>query len=365
MAIIIFLIILAVLIFVHELGHFIVAKRSGIRVDEFAIGFPPKLFSWQKGETRYVLNLIPFGGYVKIFGENPDEESIAGPDSPRSFVNKPKTTQIAVLIAGIVFNILFAWLLISVGFMTGLPSAADSTSSTQVENPRLVITSVAPSSPAERAGILPGDEIQSLKTADQSLTTLTPEGVQDFISSAQEKEITATLVRDNETKTISLRAKEGIVSDRPAVGISMGLIGTVKLPPHKALYEGAKFTATMTKAIAKGLGTLIGQAFTGKAQFSQITGPVGIVGLVGDASHFGFAYLLSFTAFISINLAVINLIPFPALDGGRILFVLIEAIKGSPIRPKVANTFNLVGFALLMLLMIVVTFHDMLNSFYK
>jgi len=120
MSVIIFLIALTVLVFVHELGHFLVAKWAGIRVDEFAIGFPPRLFSWQRGETRYSINLLPFGGFVKIFGENPDEASISGPDSTRSFVNKHRGLQAAVLVAGVAANVIFAWLLISISLMLGL-----------------------------------------------------------------------------------------------------------------------------------------------------------------------------------------------------------------------------------------------------
>src|SRR5438045_5628428 len=119
-SILLFLVVLAILIFVHELGHFVVAKLSGIRVDEIALGFPPRLWSFRQGETQYSVNLIPFGGYVKIFGEDPDVESISGPDSSRSFVNKPKYTQAIVLVAGVTFNVLFAWLLFSGSLMSGL-----------------------------------------------------------------------------------------------------------------------------------------------------------------------------------------------------------------------------------------------------
>jgi regulator of sigma E protease len=138
----------------------------------------------------------------------------------------------------------------------------------------------------------------------------------------------------------------------------MGMIGTLKLPPHLAFWEGTKTTLNLTRAVILGLGTFIAQAFTGKADFSQITGPVGIVGLVGDASQLGFIFLIQFTAFISINLAVINLIPFPALDGGRLLITFIEVLKGSRINPRIVNSLNFFGFLFLIVLMVLVTVND-------
>src|SRR3989344_9573578 len=161
MTIIIFLIVLAVLIFVHELGHFLIARACGIRVDAFALGFGPKIFSKKVGETTYFLNLIPFGGYVKIFGENPDDESINGEDKARSFVHKPKWQQISVLISGILFNFIFAWLLIVIAFSTGVPASLESYPEykDQMKNPHIAITYVNAGSPAEKAGLKAGDEI--------------------------------------------------------------------------------------------------------------------------------------------------------------------------------------------------------------
>lgn len=149
----------------------------------------------------------------------------------------------------------------------------------------------------------------------------------------------------------------------PMIGISMDVIGKVSLPIHKSIWEGFKLTWDLSVATTQGFYNLIKGAFTGESNLASVTGPIGIIGIVGDAAEFGFIYLLSFTALISINLAIINLIPFPALDGGRLLFLLIEKIKGSPIKPKIANIMNSVGFALLMILMVVVTFHDIIKLF--
>lgn len=364
MNIIIFLVILLILVVSHEFGHFIVAKKNGIRVDEFAFGFPPRITSIKKGETRYSFNMLPLGGYVKIFGENPNEESINGPDSSRSFVNKPRYVQAFVLVAGVVMNFLVAWLLFSVGFMTGLPSSVDSVPSGEaVKNAQLAVTSVMPGSPAEIAGLKIGDRINHLSVKKDSTDIPSATSLQYFIRKYPKDEITFSYTRGKEVLETKIIPKENIIGSEPGIGIGMDMVGTLKLPIHKALWEGLKLSSHLVVATVQGFYTLIHDAIIGKANLSSISGPVGIVGMVGTASSFGFIYLLSFTALISINLAVINLLPFPALDGGRLLFLLIEKIKGSRINPKVGNTINLIGFSLLMILMVIITYHDILKLF--
>ncbi len=361
MFIILFLAILAVLILVHEFGHFIVAKRLGIRVDEFGLGFPPRLFGVKRGETTYSINWIPFGGFVKIFGEDPDETSISGPDAARSFVNKPRLAQAAVLVAGIAFNLLFAWALLSVGYMSGMPAALGSETVGTVTNVEVAITAVEPGTPAATAGFLPGDRIETLEAEGKVITAESIEAVQEFIVQVGAAPITIGLVRDGKTEEVTVTPREGIVPDRLAIGIAMDAIGVVRLPVHLALYHGALTTGDLFVQTIVGFGTLLSDTFRGQADLSQISGPVGIAVFVGDAAAFGFIYLVRFVAFISINLAVINLLPFPALDGGRLLFVLIEAIKRSPIKPTVANTVNAIGFIILLGLMLFVTYGDIVR----
>lgn len=362
MSIILFIIILALLILSHEFGHFIVAKKFGIRVDEFGFGFPPKLFSVKKGETEYSFNALPFGGFVRIFGERPDDESISGPDSARSFINKPKRVQAAVLLAGVFFNILLAWFLLSIGFVVGLPSSLDGEPrGARITSPALMITSVLPDSPAEAAGLEIGDKVLSLSALEEELIGPTPEEVQGFISRYPAEEITVFYERGKEKGSVVVVPREGVLEEKPAVGIAMDMIGILRLPVHLAVIEGAKATVSMTGATAVALTLFLKDAILGQADFAAIAGPVGIVNIAGDAFKMGFVYLLLFTALISINLAIINLIPFPALDGGRLLFLLIEKIKGSPIRPKIANVLNTVGFLLLIFLILLVTYHDIVK----
>lgn len=360
MSIILFIIILGTLVLVHELGHFIAAKRSRIRVDEFGIGFPPRLFSKQYGETRYSINLFPLGGFVKIFGENPDAESIEGKDSARSIIHKPKYIQAWVIVAGIVFNLLFAWLVLSFGFMVGMPySVDDSQYASRVQNPVLMITQVMPKSPADLAGLKSGDVISTLSAGKALLKNPGVKETQDFVDSHEQ--ITITYSRGSETKSVVAHSIAGIVGSRRAIGISLDMTGVLKLPPLQAFVMGITTTVSLTGETIKGMYDFFRNIFIGKANFSQITGPVGIVGVVRDASALGFVHLVTLMALISINLAVINLLPFPALDGGRLFFLLIETVKRSPIKTEVANAINGIGFALLIALMIFVTYHDIVK----
>jgi regulator of sigma E protease len=379
MSIIIFIIILLVLVLVHEFGHFFTAKRFGIRVDEFGFGFPPKLFSFKKGETEYSFNLLPLGGFVKIFGESFDEADFVEvgfldkertPEeielAKRSFVNKPKWKQAIVLFAGIFANFLLAWLLFSIGFMSGLPTSVGSeVAGYKLQDVNLVVVSVLMKSPAENAGLKIGDKIVNIRSGDNFTTYVSPETVKSFVVGSGGKEIDIGYLRGKnpEINLAKVIPVASAVDGKPAIGISMDEIGTAKLSFFTALWQGLRLDWFMTKNTAVGLYTLISEAIRGKGSFAGVTGPVGMVGIVGDAYQFGFVYLMSFAALISINLAIINLLPFPALDGGRLFFLLIEKIKGSRINPKVANAMNMIGFYLLIFLMLVITYHDVVKLF--
>lgn len=363
MYIILFFVILAILVLVHEFGHFYAAKKSGVRVDEFGLGFPPRLWGKTWKGTLYSLNAIPFGGFVKIFGENPDDDSISGPDSNRSFVNIAKWKQVLILAAGVIMNIVLAWLLFSVGFMSGMTMGVSDANDTYITNKHVIVLDALPNSPARTAGLLSGDEILAFSVSGATTTATTVEAVQDAIRESQGKTIAFEVQRIDGNKYVEVVPEKGVLGDMYAIGISMDVVGNVRLPFFKAFWEGAKLTGVMFISIVQGLYGLIADAVTGQADISQVSGPVGIARLVGDASNLGFVYLLSFTAFISLNLAVLNLVPFPALDGGRILFVLVEAISRRSISPKIANTVNAIGFGILLLFMLFVTYKDIVKLF--
>ncbi|MDO8482669.1 MAG: site-2 protease family protein [bacterium] len=366
MNIIIFLCILAILVLVHEFGHFIVAKKSGVRVDEFGLGFPPRIFGKKFGETVYSLNLLPFGGFVKIFGEN--AESLETPEgvvenSSRSLMHKNRAIQAAVMVAGVTMNVFFAWLIISLGLVFGLPSAVESGNAHNISNARVVITNVLPDSPAKKAGLAAGDAIIEIGTAESKIdANLTPENISAVITKSTEP-LTIVYTRGDKTSETTLTPVEGIISGKPAVGISMDIVGILKLPIHEALWEGGVRTIQLFKIVSVNIFYFLSDAILGRANLSEVAGPIGMVALVGDARELGFAYLIFFTALLSINLAVINLIPFPALDGGRLVMIAIEAVKRSPLNPKFIQGINLAGFALLIILMLVVTGSDIIKLF--
>lgn len=363
MSIVLFFVILLLLVLAHEFGHFIVAKKAGIRVDEFAFGFPPKLFGKKFGETTYSFNALPLGGYVKIYGENPDD--VHEHDKKRSFIGKPRIIQALVIVAGIVFNLLLAWMLLTAVLMIGIAAPVDESNSANVKAPQVMITGVHEGSPAEASGLLAGDVVTHLSDGRDNIDVTVPDHISDFVGVREGRPITVTYQRKDKTTEVTLVPVSGLASNGAAIGIYTDLVGTLQLPLHKALWEGGIKTYQYTEMTAVGIYTFLFGAITGQGDFSQVTGPVGIVNAVGDAANVGFANLLLFTALISINLAVINVIPFPALDGGRLLFVVIEAIMQKQIKPAVANALNIGGFALLMLLMLIVTYHDISKLFIK
>ncbi len=355
---------------VHEWGHFFTAKRFGIRVDEFGFGFPPKMMTlFKKGETEYTLNWLPIGGFVKIFGENPDDENTNGPDKDRSFVHKPKWQQAIVLFAGIFMNFVLAWVLFSFGLMSGLPmSSSNAPEGVTLEDSHLVIVSVMPESPAEIAGLTSGDKITQIgipysSNLADNIFNPKPEDVMRIVKENPTDDFMVTLLRGEEEKVFTLKPKQDTETGRALLGVSMDEIGIAKIAPLPAFWEGLKMTWFVTEGTAVGLFSLIVDGIQGNGNLDSVAGPVGMVGIVGDAYKFGFAYLLSFAALISVNLAIINLIPFPALDGGRLFFLLIETVKGSRINPKFTNTANIIGFAILILLMLFVTYHDIVKLF--
>ncbi len=372
MTIIIFLIILGLLVLSHEFGHFYVAKKSGARVDEFGFGFPPRIWSRKYGETTYSLNLIPFGGFVKIYGEDPDEESLTGRDRKRAMSAQSKWRQALVLVAGVTANLILAWLLLIIAFATtGLPTRLDSVpTGYTLENPQVTIVHVEPKSPAALGGLMAGDQIVHLRTIEGRLTDPSVGQVQEYIKSHADSEIVVGYIRNHGPSIkptiaeVAVRPMKNEASGQAVIGVGLDTIGQLHLPIHRSILAGTQSTWHLLSGTVIGLGTLVADLFGGKSgTLDQVTGPIGLVGLVGDASAMGFGYLLLFTALISINLAVLNLLPIPALDGGRLLFLLIERIKGRPITPKIANAVNMGGFIALMALMLLVTYSDIIKFF--
>lgn len=367
MSVFLFFVILVSLIVVHELGHFLAAKIFGIRVDEFGIGFPPRLFGRTWGETAYTINLLPFGGFVKIFGEDGQTPGETEEMANRSFMRKPRYIQAAVLVAGVGMNIIAAWLILSVGYMIGLPS--DETSArVPLTEMHATIVDIAPNSPAHAQGILPGDQVKSISTVSGARVEGSEgaDAVRTFIGVHGEENLSLVLENAGVERTVQAQPSVDVVgadAGKRALGIALVNVGIEKLPVHVALFAGAVLTKDLTIATAVGLWDFAKGIFEGKADFSAVSGPVGIVGVVGEASHIGIAAVLMLAAVISINLAIINLLPFPSLDGGRLFIVGIEALRRKAIPQNLALALNAGGFAVLILLMLIVTYHDIAKLF--
>lgn len=367
MTFLIFFIIIAVLILSHEFGHFLAAKLTNTKVEEFGLGFPPKIFWLKKGETVYSFNLFPIGGFVKILGEDgaPAEKEIgfSGSDaaSPsRNFSFKSATVQALIVSAGVLFNLILAWLFISISLNLGTFQQIDDNLPAPTAN--VMIVEVQKDSPAESVGLMPGDIITKLKVGDQVSDSEQPtkmSGVQNFININRGEKIEITYKRGEALFSSSVKLKDVEAKDG-ALGIAMARIAVAKEPWHLAIWKGLKQTAFLTGAVAAGIFYFLIGLFKGVG-FEQIAGPIGIFNIVGQTTRFGFVHLIQLTAILSINLAIINFFPFPALDGGRLIFILIEKLKGSPINYKVINLIHSVGFALLIFLMLLVTYQDILR----
>ena len=353
LTIVVFGIILGLLVFVHELGHFLMAKRAGMRVDEFGFGFPPRLIGFKRGETIYSINWIPLGGFVKIAGEDGSHE-----DDPRSFGAKGFWARFGTLIAGVTMNVILAWVLVSIGFGVGLPAVVEEGQEipphATLRNVSVGILEVQVGSPAEAAGLKAGDTIfeinhQSVSTIDQVLD-LTRQNV------GKETEFGIKRGSDSMEKMITPRVNppEG----QGPIGIAPGLIGYLSYPWYEAPVKGAQQTWNFLYLTVTTFAGIIGRMLTGHNAGVALSGPVGIAVLTRDYTQLGIIYLLQFTAILSINLAVINVLPFPALDGGRLLFLVIEKIRGKKMNPRAEMWANTIGFSLLLLLMAVITFKD-------
>lgn len=352
--ILIFLIILGVIVFVHELGHFTVAKLFGVRVDEFGLGFPPKIIGKKIGETEYTLNWIPLGGFVKIVGEDGDHR-----DDPRSFGSKKIWQRILILSAGVIMNFLLAVALFSVILIAQFPQDVTGLSSSQlpenIKEAYVQINGVVEDSPASEAGLTPLDKVLSINGEKVS-------DVEDFeaITSANKgKNVTFEIERGDEKIEQTVFVREN--HPEGAVGVSLSSIIVADYSILGALKDGFMGAVNMSIMIVESFYQLIGDLLYNGSTNMQVSGPVGIVKMTEQAAQLGILVLMNFTALISINLAIINILPFPALDGGRIVFLLIEKIKGSPVSQELEAKIHNTGFAILMLLMVLVTFQDIAN----
>jgi regulator of sigma E protease len=346
----IFIAVIGVLVLVHEFGHFIMARRAGMKVEEFGFGFPPRLLGIKKGETLYSINLIPFGGFVKILGEDGDSR-----DNPRSFGAKSIWARFKVIVAGVTMNLLFAVLLLILGNFFGLRIGIfDDELSNIAKDKKIQIIEVSAGSPAEKSDLKMLDEIVGFNSIQE---------IQDFTKAHRGETIDIQIKRGNEILTKKITTRADPPRCEGSMGIVMASTGIVSYPWYEAIWRGALDAINITWATVYQFYLLANPPAVECPPNAQVTGPIGIAGITGQAARVGFSYLMQFVALISINLAILNIIPFPALDGGRAVFLIIEKFKGKPIDKKIEGMVNSFGFALLLALMIYVTIKDLVKIF--
>ena len=365
------------LVFVHELGHFATAKWSGIRVEEFGFGFPPRIFGIKRGETIYSINWIPLGGFVRMPGENGEMTDDAGNYDPRSFAAKPAWRRALVLVAGVTMNFLLALLLFAAAFAAGESGYSP------------VIGSVCYGAPAQQAGLEPGDKITQVAGQPTSLTNDVIQQVEMQVAAAGATNgrpvPVAVVVRhpDGSTEPLTIDARTQDLSNIPckdAQGATikdpqtgqplsgqgrMGIVFDTTAPIVTKHYPISQIPGLALNQVGVMLGSFADliRSVVGGALHVQVAGPIGIVHITGEAAsevpQFGWFPLLNLTGLLSLNLAIINILPFPALDGGRLALLGLEVVRrGKRLNPKYEGLIHLVGMAVLLVLVVIISWND-------
>lgn len=384
--VLIFIAVLAVLVISHEFGHFITARKSGMKVDEFGFGFPPRIYGirklskisnpretqWQSvwggknieelpipeghtAGTLYSFNLLPLGGFVKIKGE--DATAHGGQDSD-SFASKSAWKKTIVIVAGVFMNVVVAFVFLTLAYGIGSEQPIDPSADLRyVTNRYIEVEQVLSGMPAEQVGIKVQDRIMQVGSLKNPRLT----ELQDYVNAHKDGKISVTVIREGKEENFSVQPTVYKDSGKAGLGVGIAEIGKVKYPWHLAVYHGAQSTLSGFKAVFVGFFTLLKSLFMGKGVGGDVSGPVGVAVMTGKVARLGIVYLLQFMALLSLNLAVLNILPIPALDGGRLLFVIIAKIIGRPVTPKIEQVVHGVGFLLLMALVLFITVHDLVG----
>lgn len=359
MTILVFLVVLTVLVLIHELGHFFVAKKFNIKVEEFGIGLPPRAWGKKIGETIYSVNWLPIGGFVKLYGE---DEAGAGKfkikssklnllNRNRAFFSRPWWQRFLVGFAGVFMNFVLAVAIFSFLFAvvgTGVP------------RDEVLINQIVAGSPAEKAGLREGDVVQSINNKKITSTNQLVSETRRHLG----EEVILLVKRGSAVLFVEVVPRKDFPKDQGPLGIAIAQNFEIKKYPwYEAPFAGVAEAFKVAGLIIGGLGTLLYQLITSGAVPKDVAGPVGIAQLTGQFVQIGPFAVLSFVALLSINLAILNVLPIPALDGGRLFFILIEAVTGRKVNQRFESLAHAVGMAILLGLIALVTLHDLTRLF--
>lgn len=356
-------VVFTIIVLVHEIGHFIAAKKSGVKVEEFAVGLPPRIWGKKKGETTYAINAIPFGGYVKLLGEDGADEN-----DPRSMASKPAFVRLIILVAGVTFNLLLAYLLIVASYIIGIqqpiiPGLADqpgvkSTMKVQVE-------SVENGTPAAKQGLKKGDIIKSVEGKSITDTESVIQIVQDKVSRDQSGKINVAIDRNGQTITkqfSTYKAKEKVGNkevDVNRIGVVLDQTGEISANPLVALRAGFTEIGSFIPVYLGGLSDVLGKMVTQFYIPQGVHGPVGIFELSGSAAQSGILLFIQWIALLSVALAIVNILPILPLDGGHAFIVILESIIRRKIPKNVKFGLASFGWIIFGIFFVVVTLHDL------
>lgn len=347
------LIVLIGLMALHEFGHFILAKRFGVKVEEFGIGYPPRLIGKKFGETLYSLNILPFGAFVRIEGEE------GGVEGSRSFASKPIWQRALIVSGGVASFWIISIILFSIVMSLGVPTVVDD--GMAVNDPRVQVVAVAAGSPAEQAGLQIGDTIKSFS----SINIERVGQVQELSKDYKGKEVILTIKRGSHVFDVSLMSRESHPAEQGPMGVGLVRTSIQSYPWYLSVIKGLEATWNTTVGIIAGF-IKIGKSLIGNQSLPsgvQVLGPIGVVSLMNQAANLGLAYFIQFIAIISIYLAIFNILPIPALDGGKLVFLLIEKIRNKPLEVKLEQKITAFFFFALISLVVLATIKDISRIF--
>lgn len=340
------------LLALHEFGHLILAKLFGVKVEEFGIGYPPRLFGKKIGETLYSINLLPFGAFVRLPGE------IEKNNDQRSFSAQPVGKRILIAFGGVLSFWIIAAILFSIVFSLGAPISVGDEENSGLKDPKVQITGISAESPAAKAGIKPGDTIKQLTINNQQLTISKVKELQELTEKYKGEEVILTMERGKETFDVKLVPRVSPPKGEGPIGIGLVRTAIKSYSWYQAPWQGITSTINLTGAIIQGYWQAIANLFKGLPAEGELVGPVGILQLFAQAFQLGVNHFLNFVGMIAIYIAIFNVLPIPSVDGGKILFLGIEAVRKKPVSEKTEQNVTAICFGLLIILMVLVTIKD-------